>query len=117
MGLLTKDIKTMKDLFVHQLKDVLYAEREITKALPKMIEKATSPELKQGFQTHLTETKEQINRLEQVFRMEGIDVDVVSCPAIDGIIKEANQDASDVDDRNVLDAELIASAQESPAGR
>ncbi|HTJ02889.1 MAG TPA: DUF892 family protein, partial [Methylovirgula sp.] len=63
MGLFTKDIQTMSDLFLHQLKDMLYAERQITEALPKMIDKATAPELKQGFKTHLAETREQINRL------------------------------------------------------
>ena len=52
MGLFTKDIESLDDLFVHQLQDIYYAENQITKALPTMIEKATSPQLKQGFQTH-----------------------------------------------------------------
>lgn len=111
MGLFTKDIQTMNDLFVHQLKDMLYAERQITEALPKMIDKASSAELKQGFQTHLIETREQINRLEQIFRMQNIPVQEVSCPAIDGIIKEANQISGDVADKTVLDAALVAAAQ------
>ncbi len=111
MGLFTKDIQTMGDLFVHQLKDMLYAERQITEALPKMIEKANAPELKQGFKTHLAETREQINRLEQVFRLLNLPVQEVSCPAIDGIIKEANQISSDVADKSVLDAALVAAGQ------
>ena len=53
MGLFTKDIKTMNDLFVHQLQDIYYAEQQLTKALPKMADKATDPQLKQGFLTHL----------------------------------------------------------------
>ena len=60
MGLFTKDIKTMNDLFVHQLQDIYYAEQQLTKALPKMADKATDPQLKQGFLTHLEETKQHV---------------------------------------------------------
>ena len=111
MGLFTKDIKTMEDLFLHGLQDIYYAEHQITKALPKMIEKATDPELRQGFETHLRETEGQIRRLERVFEMHGQEPKQVHCPAIDGIIKEANEIAGDVEDKNVLDAALIAAAQ------
>jgi ferritin-like metal-binding protein YciE len=111
MGLFSKDIRTLDDLFVHTLQDIYYAENQITKALPKMISKATDPQLKQGFQTHLTETQNQIKRLEQVFKMHGHSPKGVDCPAIDGIIKEANEVAGDVADKEVLDAALLASAQ------
>ncbi|RDE05988.1 ferritin-like domain-containing protein [Sphingomonas aracearum] len=111
MGLFTKDIETFDDLFLHQLQDVYYAEHQITKALPKMIEKATAPELKQGFQTHLTETEGQIARLERVFQLLGKEAKAVTCPAIDGIIKEANEVAGEIADKQVLDAALIAAAQ------
>lgn len=111
MGLFTRDIKTMDDLFVHQLQDVYYAEKQILKALPKMIDKASSAELKAGFKQHLTETEEQVARLEQVFRMHGAEPKAVDCPAIDGIIKEANEVAGEIADKEVLDAALIASAQ------
>ena len=111
MGLFTKDIETLDDLFVHQLQDIYYAENQITKALPKMIEKATDPQLKQGFQTHLAETQNQIKRLDQVFKMHGHEPKGVDCPAIDGIIEEADEVAGDVADKEVLDAALIASAQ------
>jgi ferritin-like metal-binding protein YciE len=111
MGLFTKDIETLDDLFLHQLQDVYYAENQITKALPKMIEKATAPELKQGFETHLRETEGQIARLEQAFQALDQKPKAVTCPAIDGIIKEANEVAGEVSDKAVLDAALIASAQ------
>ncbi len=111
MGLFTKDIKTMNDLFVHQLQDIYYAEKQITKALPKMIEKATDVQLKQGFTTHLAETKVHVERLEQVFKMHGAEVKAVTCPAIDGIIKEADETAGEVEDKKVLDAALINAAQ------
>ncbi len=111
MGLFTKDIKDMDDLFVHQLKDIYYAENRIVATLPKMIEKATTPGLKQGFMAHLTETKNQIKRLDQVFDLHGVSPDSVKCPAIDGIIKEADEVAAEIDDKKVLDAALIAAAQ------
>ncbi len=111
MGIFSKDIETMDDLFVHQLQDIYYAEQQITKALPTMIEKATDPQLKQGFQMHLRETEGQIRRLEQVFQMHGQTPKGVDCPAIDGIIEEANETAGEIADKDVLDAALVASAQ------
>jgi len=111
MGLFTKDIKTMNDLFVHQLKNMYYAEKQIVQALPKMIEKASSKELKQGFETHLAETNNQVKRLEQIFKTLGVEAAGIDCPAIDGIIKEANQVSSDIADKSVLDAGLVAAAQ------
>ena len=76
-----------------------------------MIEKASDSGLKQGFQTHLEETKGQVARVEQVFKMHGVEAKAVNCPAIDGIIKEANEVIGDVDDKAVLDAALINAAQ------
>ena len=111
MGIFTKDIHTLEDLFAHQLKDIYYAEHRITKALPKMIAKATSPALKQGFETHLAETETQIQRLDRVFTMLGLKKESVTCQAIDGIIAEAEEVAGEVDDKAVLDAGLLAAAQ------
>ena len=111
MGIFSKDIQTMDDLFVHSLRDIYYAEKQILQALPDMIEKASDPQLKQGFQTHLTETKNQVTRLEQVFRQHGQEPSGVDCPAIDGIIEEADDVAGEVEDKSVLDAALIAAAQ------
>jgi ferritin-like metal-binding protein YciE len=111
MGFFSKDIATMDDLFVHTLRDIYYAEKQIVKALPDMIEKSTNPQLKQGFETHLRESQEHVKRVEQVFKMHGVDVAGVDCPAIDGIIEEANEVAGEVEDKEVLDAALIAAAQ------
>ncbi len=111
MGLLSKPIKTLDDLFVHTLQDIYYAENQITKALPKMIGKATDPQLKQGFETHLQETRNQIKRLEQVFQMHGQPVKGVTCAAMDGILEEATETMGDVGDKDVLDAAMLASAQ------
>src|SRR6476620_12658383 len=99
MGLFSKDIKTMNDLFIHQLQDIYYAEKQLVKALPKMAEKATDQQLKQGFLTHLEETKTHVQPLEQVFQMYGSQAKAVDCPAIDGIIEEADEVAGEVADK------------------
>jgi ferritin-like metal-binding protein YciE len=111
MGLFSKDIKNMDDLFVHTLRDIYYAENQIVKSLPDMIEKANDPQLKQGFQSHLRETENHVKRLEQVFKLHGKEAKGVDCPAIDGIIEEAEEVAGEVEDKSVLDAALIAAAQ------
>jgi ferritin-like metal-binding protein YciE len=111
MGLLTKPIKSLDDLFVHTLQDIYYAEQQITKALPKMISKVTAPELKQGFEKHLAETRNQVKRLEQVFQLHGQSPKAVTCPAIDGILEEANEILGDAKDPDVLDAAAAAAAQ------
>lgn len=111
MGFFSKDIKTLDDLFVHTLRDIYYAEKQIEEALPTMIEKATAPELKAGFQMHLEQTRGQIERIEQVFEMHGVEAKEVNCPAIDGILEEADEVSGEVEDKQVLDAALIASAR------
>jgi len=111
MGIFTKDIKTFDDLFLHQLQDVYYAENQILKALPKMVEKATAAKLRQSFTTHLKETEGQVAKLDKVFALLDEKPKGATCPAIDGIIKEANEVAGDIADKAVLDAALIASAQ------
>src|SRR6476659_7807493 len=111
MGLFSKDIKTMDDLFLHTLQDVYYAENQIVKALPKMIDKATNRNLAAGLRNHLRETEGQVVRLEQVFAKLGQTPKGVDCPAMDGLIKEADNVAVEVDDKKVLDAAIIGSAQ------
>jgi len=111
MGLFSKDIKTMDDLVLHELQDIYYAEHQITKALPKLIEKATNRDLTQGLRIHLEETKNQIGRLEQVFKKLGKEPRGTDCPAIDGLIKEADHLVAEVEDKQVLDAAIIGSAQ------
>jgi ferritin-like metal-binding protein YciE len=117
MGFFSKDIKTMDDLFVHTLRDIYYAEKQILQALPDMIEKAGDPQLKQGFQAHLGETQNHVKRLEQVFRLHGKEATGVDCPAIDGILEEADDVTGEVEDKAVLDAALIASRKPSSTMR
>ena len=111
MVLFSKDIRTMDDLFVHQLRDIYYAEKQIVKALPKMIDKASDSDLKTALRNHFDQSKNHVGRVERVFEMYDREPRTVDCPAIDGIIKEANEVIGDVEDKDVLDAAIIAAAQ------
>jgi ferritin-like metal-binding protein YciE len=111
MGLFTKDVATMDDLLLHGLKDIYYAENQIIKSLPKLIDKATSRDLSKGLKDHLEETKKQVARLDQVFKKLDQEPQGVQCPAIDGLITEADELAGEVADKEVLDAAIIGSAQ------
>ena len=111
MGFFFKDIKSMDDLFVHGLQDLYYAENKIAKSLPTMIDKTTDGELKRGFQKHLQETENQVKRLERVFEMQGREARGEKCPAIDGIIREAEDVMGEVEDPDVLNTAIIAAAQ------
>jgi ferritin-like metal-binding protein YciE len=111
MGLFSKPIKTLDDLFVHTLQDIYYAEQQITKNLPTMVEKASNIQLKNAFQSHLVETEGQIKRLEKLFEMHGQKAKAVNCPAIDGILSEAKEIISDCDDPEVCDAAMLSAAQ------
>jgi ferritin-like metal-binding protein YciE len=111
MGIFTKDIKTMDDLFLHGLQDIYYAEHQITKALPKMIDKATNSDLAAGLKMHLEETNKQIERLDKVFQKLDKKPSGTQCPAIDGIIKEADELTGEIADKAVLDAAIVACAQ------
>ena len=111
MGLFSEGIRSMDDLFMHTLEDIYYAEHQIEKALPDMMSKATEAELKRGFEKHLEETRNQIKRLDDVFKKLGQEPKGTDCPAIDGIIEESNQIAAEIEDKRVIDAALIAAAQ------
>ena len=111
MGIFTKDIKTMEGRFLHQLQDIYYAEQQLTKAIPKMAELATNADLKAGLKSHLIDTQNQIERLDKVFAKLGQQPKGTDCPAIDGLIKEANATAGEIEDKAVLDAAIVASSQ------
>jgi ferritin-like metal-binding protein YciE len=111
MGLFTKDIQSMEDLFLHTLQDIYYAENQIVKSLPMMIDKATNRHLTTGLRDHLRETENQVMRLDNVFRKLGQQPKGTDCPAIDGLIREADDVAGEVEDKKVLDAAIIGSAQ------
>ena len=111
MGMFTKDIQSMEDLLLHGLQDIYYAEQQIVKSLPKMIEKATNRDLVTALKGHLEETNKQVERLQKVFEKLGKEPSGTQCPAIDSIIKEADETAGEIEDKAVLDAALVAAAQ------
>jgi ferritin-like metal-binding protein YciE len=108
---MSKKMKTLKDLLTEQVKDLYYAEKQILKALPKMIKKASSAELKAAFEGHLEETEVQVERLEKVFEMLDLPARGKTCPAIDGIIEEGKELMQEEAEPPVMDAGLIAAAQ------
>jgi ferritin-like metal-binding protein YciE len=79
MGWFSAEMQTMKDLFLHSMHDIYYAEQQIEKALPDMVAKASDAELKKGFQTHLKQTRGQIKRLDQAFKKLGVKPEATSC--------------------------------------
>ena len=111
MGIFTRDIKSMEDLLIHGLQDVYYTEQQIIKSLPDMIEKATNRDLVAGLKAHLEETNKQVERLQKVFEKLGKEPSGTRCPAIDGIIQEADEIAGEIEDKAVLDAAIVAAAQ------
>ena len=104
-------INTMDDLFVHALQDVYYAENQIAKTLPEMMEKATEPALFDHLEHHLEETREQIKRLEQIFRALGQTPQGVTCQAVLGLIEEGQEVVGQIGVEKVRDAAILASAQ------
>ena len=103
--------KDLQALFLHQLKDIYFAETTIVKALPKLAQAAQSEELRGAFAVHLKETEGQVRRLEQVFKLLGEKPQGVECKAIQGIIAEGDELAEEFKGGEALDAGLIAAAQ------
>lgn len=104
-------MKTMNDLLTHELKDIYSAEKQLTKALPKMAKACSSDTLRQAFEMHLRETQEQIHRLEQIAGELGISLRGHKCEAMEGLIEEAKSILEEDMDEQVQDAALIAAAQ------
>jgi ferritin-like metal-binding protein YciE len=104
-------MKTMEELFHALLQDVYYAEKQLTKALPKMAKEADDAELKKAFTDHLEETEGHIERLEKAFEMIGKPARGKKCEAIIGIIDEGKEVIDEAEDEQILDAGLIASGQ------
>lgn len=102
---------TVNDLFEDQIKDLYSAEKQLLKALPKMAKKASSPELKKGFETHLKQTEGQVKRLEQISEMWEFKPTGKKCKAMEGLIEEGSEVIGEKGDDYVIDAALIAAAQ------
>jgi len=104
-------VKTLNDLFVHSLKDLYSAEKQLVKALPKMAKNASSDELREALESHLAETEEQVTRLEEIFEELEIGGRGMKCKAMEGLIEEGNEALEDVEDDQVRDAAIICAAQ------
>jgi ferritin-like metal-binding protein YciE len=104
-------VMTLNDLFMETLKDIYYAEKKLVKTLPKMAKKASSPSLKGAIEAHLSETEIHVERLEEIFQSLGKKPVAKKCEALEGILKEADEVTSEIEDKETLDAAIISSAQ------
>ncbi|REL32937.1 ferritin-like domain-containing protein [Rhodohalobacter sp. SW132] len=104
-------LKNLEDLFHHHLKDVYSAEKQLIKALPKMIKNSSNKDLKKAFEEHLEETKEHKKRLDEIGKELGIEMTGETCEAMKGLIKEAEEFIKENPDLDVKDAGIIADAQ------
>lgn len=104
-------VENLSELFLHTLKDIYFAEKQIVKALPKMIKAADSKDLARALDGHLEETKGQVTRLEEVFKLLGKKPEGEKCPAIEGILKEGEELMQEIKDPDTRDAAMIAAAQ------
>src|ERR1700748_3514717 len=102
---------TLRELYVHELKDLYSAEKQLTKALPKMAKAATDEDLAAGFEEHLEQTEEHVNRLEKIFEALDETTRGPKCKGMEGLIKEGQEIMEEVSDDEVRDAGLISAAQ------
>ncbi len=103
--------KTLQDLFEDELKDIYWAEKALTKAIPKMIKNATSPELIEALESHLEVTEQQVSRCEEVFESIGVKAVAKKCEAMEGLIKEAGEIMESTEEGSIRDAAIISAAQ------
>lgn len=105
------EITSMEGLLLHEVQDLYHAEKQLVKALPKVAQKASSPELKSAVEEHLQQTEGHVNRLEQVFQLLGQPAKGVKCKGMAGIIEEAEEVMKQKGTPETLDAAIIMSAQ------
>lgn len=104
-------MNNLKDLFVHFVRDMYYAEKQILKTLPKMARKSDSAQLREAFEHHREETEGQVENLEKVFDLLGLKARGVTCEAIQGILEEGKEIMEEAGDNDTRDAGMIAAAQ------
>lgn len=106
-------VKTMEELFVHELSDIYSAEKQMTKALPRLAKAAESAELSAAFEAHLEETEGQVARIEEVAEVLGIKLKRIKCDAMEGLVEEGKSVIEDVKEGPLRDAALIGGAQKA----
>jgi len=104
-------IKTIEDLFIHELSDIYSAEKQLTRALPKLARAASNPELSTAFETHLEETQGQIERIDKVVELLDIRLKRIKCAAMEGLVEEGKEIIDSVEEGPLRDAALIGGAQ------
>jgi len=104
-------IKSLEDFLIEELKDLYSAEKQLTKALPKMAKAAFAEELKEAFQNHLQQTEEQVSRLEEISKIIGKNLSGKKCKAMAGLMEEGKEILEEDMDTNVRDVALIAAGQ------
>lgn len=104
-------MKTLGDLLIHELKDLYSAEKQLTKALPKMIKAASNADLKQALESHLEETEGQVERLDRIFGQLDASNRGTKCKAMEGLLEEGKSVLEEDMDEDVRDAAIIAAAQ------
>jgi ferritin-like metal-binding protein YciE len=105
------ELESLKDLYIHELKDLYSAEKQLTKALPKMAKAATNEELATGFEEHLEQTEEHVNRLEQILKSHDETTRGPKCKGMEGLIEEGSEIIEEDAEDEVRDAGLISAAQ------
>jgi ferritin-like metal-binding protein YciE len=104
-------VKTLEDLFIHELSDIYNAEKQLTKALPRLARAASTPDLIAAFESHLEETHHQIERIDQVVDATGMRLKRMKCAAMEGLVEEGKEVIEAIAKGPILDAALIAAAQ------
>ena len=104
-------LDSLADAFYDELRDLLSAEKQLTKALPKMMKNASSDDLRKAFESHLAETQEHVQRVEEAFEETGKTARAKTCEAMEGLIKEADELLKEKGEATVKDALMIAAAQ------
>jgi ferritin-like metal-binding protein YciE len=104
-------VKTIEELFVHELSDIYSAEKQLTKALPRLARAATNPKLSAAFETHLEETNGQIERIDKVVELLDIRLKRIKCAAMEGLVEEGKEIIDTIEKSPLRDAALIGGAQ------
>lgn len=104
-------VKTIEDLFIHELSDIYSAEKQLTRALPRLARAASAPELKQAFETHLEETQGQVERIDQIVEALDVRLKRIKCAAMEGLVEESKEVIDSIPEGPLRDAALIGGAQ------
>ena len=112
MKVFSAHIEDLRSLYINELRKALDMERKIVKALPDLIENSTDMELRGAFETHLAETNQHVNKVEELLNLNSVEVETESCKVIDGLITSASDIITDVTDSSIRNISLIGAAQQ-----